>query len=466
MSTVDLGQYAQWYNFATSEQMMELTGMDPYDEDVQSVLASYGLSYVGWAVAKDEYFDTFMDNGLEYCLVAQDPETQEIDLYEWVGERLYPAIDDIMSIDFDGYGDEDMIYECADMKGMLKEAFSLQEALINPEDVEYMDDMELEEFLQDRLNDAEQEVLEKLGLYLEPNGSGRMGTFIIYDNNSNELAEISFEDYTDNELNIAYECNTIKQYQKKYTSWLKKLLPKKKKKQLILYTCPEANPPGLTSDDYTSLPLRVHLRHKSSKSHFDQKFVREVIHVGDPDYGSLLSASYNAGWFFLDSWQEDLQKFLDKYHEYFPEYPSAEDFAPDSTTYFVVGEHNWDDDEDNRVGYVPVGNKMKKLGTPDKFPLPYEHCHYFRIDDVEGWNKIAAGHIVESLTEEVSESPLRQYSRDPYGFDGWERELKQMVDEGKLSWEQACMICLAAVDNLKYVDEIVAKMGMYNESLR
>ena len=230
MSTVDLGQYAQWYNFATSEQMMELTGMDPYDEDVKEILASYGLNYVGWAVAKDEYSDILMDDDLEYCLVAQDPETQKIDLYEWVGERLYPAIDDIMSIDFDEYDDEDMIYECADMRAMLKEAFSLQEALINPEDVEDMDDMDLEEFLQDNLNDAEQEVLEKLGLYLEPNGYGSMGTFVIYDNDNNELAEIPFEDYTDNELNIAYECDTIKQYQKKYESWVKKVTKRSKSK--------------------------------------------------------------------------------------------------------------------------------------------------------------------------------------------------------------------------------------------
>lgn len=115
--TVNLGQYAQWYNLATPNQMMQLTGMDPYDEDVQSVLDSYGLKYVGWAVAKDEYFHILGDYGLEYCLVAQHPETQEIDLYEWVGERLYPAIHDIMLIDFDNYKEDDDLYELEESKG-------------------------------------------------------------------------------------------------------------------------------------------------------------------------------------------------------------------------------------------------------------------------------------------------------------------------------------------------------------
>ena len=172
---------------------------------------------------------------------------------------------------------------------------ALHEALIDYDEVEFMDDIELEGFLQDRLNDAEQEVLEKLGLYLEPNGSGSMGTFIIYDNDSNELAEIDFQEYNDKELELATECDNINQYKERYRAW------------------------------------------------------------------------------------------------------------------------------------------------------------------VEGFKAVE-----EALTEEVSESPLRQYSRDPHGFDGWERDLKQWVNEGKLSWEEACMICLAAVDNLRYVDEIFYKLGFYN----
>ena len=221
MSTVNLGQYAQWYNFATSEQMMELTGMDPYDEDVQDVLNSYGLNYVGWAVAKDEYFDTLMDNGLEYCLVAQDPETENIDLYEWVGERLYPAIDDIQMVDFDDYED-DNLYESMSVKSALKEA--LNEALIDYDEVEFMDDMELEEFLQDNLNDAEQEVLSELGMLLEPSGSGAVGSFFLMDEETGqELAEIDFQDYNDKELELSTECDDINQYKEKYKAWVKKV---------------------------------------------------------------------------------------------------------------------------------------------------------------------------------------------------------------------------------------------------
>ena len=89
--------------------------------------------------------------------------------------------------------------------------------LIDIEDVEYMDDMELEEFLQDNFNDVEAEVFDELGLYLEPNGYGETGEFIIYDNDTyDELANIDFQEFQDMELNIASECDTIEQYREKF----------------------------------------------------------------------------------------------------------------------------------------------------------------------------------------------------------------------------------------------------------
>ena len=70
--------------------------------------------------------------------------------------------------------------------------------------------------------------------------------------------------------------------------------------------------------------------------------------------------------------------------------------------------------------------------------------------------------IYEALNESIDAQDLSQYSRDPHGFQGWVKELSQMVNAGKLSWEDACMICLAAVDNCKYVDEIIYNLGFYN----
>ena len=118
MKNIDIGEYAQWYRISEPGEID-----DSFGEDVQEVLDSYGLEYLGWAVAKDEYFDTFMDNNLEYCIIAQEPDTHNIGIYQWVGDRLYDPKDEIEMLDIE---DED-IYESISMYEALQEAFNIEE---------------------------------------------------------------------------------------------------------------------------------------------------------------------------------------------------------------------------------------------------------------------------------------------------------------------------------------------------
>ena len=124
MKNIDIGEYAQWYRISEPGEIDDDSG-----EDVQEVLNSYGLKYLGWAVAKDEYFDTFMDNGLEYCIIAQDTDTHNIGIYQWVGDRLYDPKDEIEMMNIE---DED-IYESISMHEALQEAFDMEEVRSNNE---------------------------------------------------------------------------------------------------------------------------------------------------------------------------------------------------------------------------------------------------------------------------------------------------------------------------------------------
>ena len=112
--------------------------------------------------------------------------------------------------------------DTARTKDFQKEFLSreLDEALIDYDEVEFLDDQEFEDFLWDRLNDAEYEVMSELGLYLEPSGQGRTGAFFIRDEETGqELAVIDFQDYNDIEYDLATECDDINQYKEKYKAW-------------------------------------------------------------------------------------------------------------------------------------------------------------------------------------------------------------------------------------------------------
>lgn len=73
--------------------------VDPqFDEDVQETMDAYGLKLIGWAEAKDKYYDQFLNNGIEIAAIGRDNDTGSIGLYLVVNDRVYDIMDEVNQV--------------------------------------------------------------------------------------------------------------------------------------------------------------------------------------------------------------------------------------------------------------------------------------------------------------------------------------------------------------------------------
>lgn len=68
-----------------------------YDDQIQEVLDDYGMVLVGWAIAKDEYYDAFMNNGIDTAVIAKD-DTGKIGLYIVASDRVYDISSEVDNV--------------------------------------------------------------------------------------------------------------------------------------------------------------------------------------------------------------------------------------------------------------------------------------------------------------------------------------------------------------------------------
>ena len=64
------------------------------DKDIIDTLNAYGYTFMGWADAKEEYFNKLSEDGLEYAAVGQD-EKGNVDYLLVINDRVYPIIDEV-----------------------------------------------------------------------------------------------------------------------------------------------------------------------------------------------------------------------------------------------------------------------------------------------------------------------------------------------------------------------------------
>ena len=81
---LDLGEFGKYYDLYDRDAYGDI-------EDVLEVVeGNYGMEFVGWVEAKDEYYDRLMDDGNDIALAVKEPDSDNIQIVQWINDRLYP----------------------------------------------------------------------------------------------------------------------------------------------------------------------------------------------------------------------------------------------------------------------------------------------------------------------------------------------------------------------------------------
>lgn len=82
----------RYYTPATNQDLKDLGYEFDTNEDtfMKNLFEDYGLTFTGWAIIKDRYFDRAMDNGVDIAAIGVDNQGHK-NVYVIIDDRICPV---------------------------------------------------------------------------------------------------------------------------------------------------------------------------------------------------------------------------------------------------------------------------------------------------------------------------------------------------------------------------------------